>query len=337
MDGELITKLLHNSKSSQLACIEIHNKPIFPFRYEVCAILNINAWELLLKAFILKYKPEVRVINGDGTTKPFDECIAFVASELGKQFTVARQNIEKIYEYRCNIIHFYQEDIDILILSLLGKNIILYHEFLLKYFEIDIATETNLILLPIGFNKPTSPIDFLSNQSSIKNSSDAVRNFIKSIIRSTESISKDGLEDSILFSFKMSLINENRIKNADIIAAITKNDNDGELSVENVIREIVLTNNGSEQGVKRVKIDEDNLFKTIYTQTYDDVTTNCKLTFSNFKHNNEFHKRLDELKNRPEFHRRRYLNMKNPKGGYKDYYTELVYDELAKYYSSKSK
>jgi len=33
---EIINALIQNSKSSQLACIEIHNKPIFPFRYEVC-------------------------------------------------------------------------------------------------------------------------------------------------------------------------------------------------------------------------------------------------------------------------------------------------------------
>lgn len=332
---DILDKLILNSKSSQLACIEIHNKPIFPFRYEVCAILNINSWELLLKSFIIKYHPNVKVLYADGTTKPFDECLRYISAELGKEFTVARQNIEKIYEYRCNIIHFYQDDIDVLLLSLLSKNIILYHDFLLKYFDIDIASETNLILLPIGFKRPASPIDFLSNVSHIEKSSKAVQSFIKSIIKSTELISQEGIEDSILFSFKMSLINESRIKNADIVAAITKDKNKAAVAVENVIGKFILTDDENAEGVKKIKIEEESLFRTIYTQTYHDVIENCKTLFSDFKLNKDFHKKLKKLKHRPEFHKPRYLNIDNPKGSFKDYYTVKVFDELAKDFTRK--
>lgn len=332
---ELLNKLIQNSKSSQLACIEIHNKPIFPFRYEVCAILNINSWELLLKAYILKYHPDIKVIYSDETTKPFDECVKFVSSELGKEFTVSRQNIEKIYEYRCNIIHFYQDDIDVLLLSLLSKNIILYHGFLLKYFNIDIASETNLILLPIGFKKPASPIDYLSNSSQIEKSSEAVQSFIKSIIKSTELISDEGIEDSILFSFKMSLINENRIKNADIKAAITNDKNTASISVDNIIGKFILTDDEDAEGVKKIRIDEDSLFRTLYTQTFQNVVDNCKLLFSDFKLNRDFYKKLKSLKHKSEFHKIRYLTIDNPKGSTKDYYTDKVYEELAKHYTQK--
>ncbi len=333
---EILDKLLLNSKSSQLACIEIHNKPIFPFRYELCAILNINSWELLLKSFIIKYYPKVKVIYADGTTKPFEECVAFVAGELGKNFSVAKQNLEKIYEYRCNIIHFYQDDIDILLFSLLSKNILLYHEFLLKYFGIDIASETNLILLPIGFKKPASPIDFLSNTSQIEKSSKAVQLFVKSIIKSTEQISDEGIEDSILFSFKMSLINECRIKNADVLAAISNDKKNATIRVDNVIGKFILTDDENEEGVKRIMIDEDNLFRTVYTQTYHDVTETCKKLFSDFKLNNSFNNKLKKLKNNHQFHKPRYLNLDNPKGGVKDYYSEKIYDELAKEYTKKT-
>jgi hypothetical protein len=227
-----IKALIQNSKFSMLACIEIHNKPIFPYRYEVCIMLNISSWELLLKAFILKFHHDVKVINADGTTKPFDECLGFVSSQLGKDFTVIKENIGKLYEYRCNVIHFYSENIDILLYSLLSKNVFSYHDFLLKYFEIDIAVEANLVLFPIGFKALLSPIDFLSNDSHIKNSSKAVQAFVSSIVKSTKRINDEGLEDSILYSFKMSLINENRIKNADVIAAITKDKNKTPIAIE---------------------------------------------------------------------------------------------------------
>lgn len=332
---KLIDKLVSNSKSSQLACIEIHNKPIFPFRYELCVIVNINSWELLLKAFILKNYTEVKVILDNGTTKPFDECLGFVASQLGKEFTVIKENIEKLYEYRCNMIHFYQEDIDILLFSLLSKNVLLYHEFLLKYFNIDIAKETNLILLPIGFKKPTSPIDFLSNESLIKESSKAVQTFVKSIIKSSETILEEGLEDSILYSFKMSLINENRIKNADVIAAITKDESKASVKVESLIGKFALTNDDKEEGVKKVKIDEETLFKTLYTQTYEQVLKTCRKMFSNFIQNARFNKLMNAIKGNPTFHKKRYLDINKQTGGYKDYYTEKVYDELAKHYTRK--
>jgi hypothetical protein len=331
----IIEKILQNSKSCQLACIEIHNKPIFPFRYETCVVLNINSWELLFKAYIFKYHPDVKIINTDGTTKPFEECLAFTRSQIGKDFLVTQENIQKLYEYRCNIVHFYQDDISVLTFALLSKNILLYSQFLKKFFEIDIASETNLILLPIGFKGPVSPLDFLSNASHINQSSDAVQEFVKSIAASTYLLKENGLEESILHNFKMSLINESRIKNADIVAAITTDKSVASIYVDNVLQKIVLVDDKNAEGVKVVRIDEDNLFKTIYTETHDAVIKKAKATFSDFKSNDRFNKILRSLQNNPMFHKVRYLNMDNPRGGYKNYYSLKIYDELAKHYAVK--
>lgn len=332
---EIINALIQNSKSSQLACIEIHNKPIFPFRYEVCVILNISSWELLFKAFILKYHPKVKVINADGTTKTFEECLNCVSSQLGKDFIVTKENIQKLYEYRCNVIHFYADNIDVLLYSLLSKNVLSYKDFLLKHFGIDIADETNLILLPIGFNPPLSPIDFLSNDAQIQNSSKAVQEFVKSIIISTGIIEKEGLEDSILYSFNMSLINENRIKNADVVAAITKDKKKSAIAIKNVIDKSVLTDDGTEKGVKKVKIEEETLFKSYYTETFHQVAKNSRNLFSDFKQGSQFNKILLPLKNNPKFYKKRYLNIQNESGSCQGFYSKEVYEELEKHYTKK--
>jgi hypothetical protein len=42
-------RLVENSISAMFGAIEIHNKPIFSYRYETSVILFINARELLLK------------------------------------------------------------------------------------------------------------------------------------------------------------------------------------------------------------------------------------------------------------------------------------------------
>ena len=54
--GKSVTKLLLNSSIAALfAGIEIHNKPNIPYRYPTTIILIINAWELVLKAYVYKY------------------------------------------------------------------------------------------------------------------------------------------------------------------------------------------------------------------------------------------------------------------------------------------
>ncbi len=46
--------LMDNSLQAALSSIEIYNKPDFKYREQTFAVLNVNAWELLLKAKILK-------------------------------------------------------------------------------------------------------------------------------------------------------------------------------------------------------------------------------------------------------------------------------------------
>ena len=125
--------LLKNSESALLAAIEIHNKPIFVYRYEICIVLIVNAWELALKAYIYKFfKKKVRLVFKDGTTKPFLECLKCVKSNLEKEFYLTSESIESIYDYRNNVIHFYGQKMDSVAFSLLQKNVLLLSNFLKK-------------------------------------------------------------------------------------------------------------------------------------------------------------------------------------------------------------
>jgi hypothetical protein len=58
----------------------------------VCTVLVVNAWELALKAYIAKELTSVKLVKKDGTTRPFAECVACVASKLGKAFEPTKQN-----------------------------------------------------------------------------------------------------------------------------------------------------------------------------------------------------------------------------------------------------
>src|ERR1051325_2261441 len=50
--------LLENSIQAALSSIEIYNKPDFKYREQAFTILNINSWELLLKAKIVQDNAE---------------------------------------------------------------------------------------------------------------------------------------------------------------------------------------------------------------------------------------------------------------------------------------
>src|SRR2546423_1263396 len=52
--SQIYQKLVDNSLAAALSSIEIYNKPDFKYREEIFIILMVNAWELLLKAKILR-------------------------------------------------------------------------------------------------------------------------------------------------------------------------------------------------------------------------------------------------------------------------------------------
>jgi len=47
-------RFVEKAEAAMISAVEIYNKPTFPFREEIFSILALNAWELLLKAAILK-------------------------------------------------------------------------------------------------------------------------------------------------------------------------------------------------------------------------------------------------------------------------------------------
>lgn len=328
----LSESLIENSKSAIMSSVELHNKPMFNYRYEICTILCINGWELVLKAYINENYPDVRLINKDGTTKPFEECLKFVSSQKGILFRTTEENLMRLYDFRNNIIHFYKENIGVILYSLIHKSILLYNSFLKENFNIDLADETNLYLLPIGFKPFASPVDFLRNESELSKCSIAVTEFIKSIVNSATLLTNEGIEDSILTGFNVAVINENRIKNADIIIGITKEKSDANLIVTNELGMYNITSDGT---AKKIQIEEESLFKTIYVLSYHQVIDKCQILFTDFKRNAKFNRIMKSLKDNPTFHKKRYLDFINKTGVGQDWYTHAIFEEFKNHYILK--
>src|SRR5690606_33524370 len=68
--------------------------------------------------------------------------------------------------------------------------------------------------------KSISPIDFISNQSILKDSSSEVKNFILKIVQSSKKLSDQGIDEPIFIDLNINLTNVRDTKNADIIAGV---------------------------------------------------------------------------------------------------------------------
>ncbi|WP_312341753.1 DUF3644 domain-containing protein [Chryseobacterium binzhouense] len=212
--------LLNNSISGMFSAIEIHNKPIISYRYETVILLILNAWELILKAYLYKYHKKIKLFHEDGTTKQFDNCLNITNEKIGKEFNPTVENLKVLYGYRNKVAHFFIEELNPVLFSLISKNVIFYSKFAQLHFKIDLTKDNNLILLPIGFKRPISPIDYISNISVNANASLELKEFLHTIVEASSRLNDEKINETIFSDFRMNLTNVSRITNADLIAGI---------------------------------------------------------------------------------------------------------------------
>lgn len=322
--------LLKNSIAAYFAAIEIHNKPNFSYRYETTTLLLMNAWELVLKAFVKKYIKSKSIFTKDGHTISIDKAIDYTEEYINtiepKVFSAIKENLLLIEGYRNNIVHYYNEQLEPYIFMLTAKAALNYVDFLKKYFSKDILAEDGLFILPLGFKLPFKPEDFLSKKATNYVSSSESKEFINSMVRIIGDLEKQGVEDTIVVGFDIYLENVKRMKNSDLLIAITsKNEADASFSK---VSKYQITNDSNAQ---KVNLSDEEIMK-IYPLTYKDVCERCKVEVVGFKQNNEFNKILSELKNDGVFAHTRKLNPQSKKSAKTTFYAESIVEELKKRY-----
>ena len=73
-----INALLNKSEEAYLMAIEIINKPTINYRTEGFCFFICNAWELLLKAYLINKSKDISIINykdDSSRTIGLDECV----------------------------------------------------------------------------------------------------------------------------------------------------------------------------------------------------------------------------------------------------------------------
>ena len=313
--GKSVTKkLLDSSQAALFAGIEIHNKPNIAYRYQTSVILIINAWELALKAYIYKYIEKKKIYTDKTKEKTITISKAMVlvrdhilSKDKNNNIKSVIENLTLINDYRCSMIHFYNEKLNPSIFMLISKAVLNYDEFLKKYFSRDITKNDNLIILPVGFKLPFDPIYYLKQDFESANNE-----FINKIIQTIEQLNNDNIQDSIIIGFSVFADRYNKINNADIIASLSRTGN------VKLTKSYRITNDPDAPKV-RIELDLPPL-------TFTKLKDKLLARLPNMKMNDQFWNILQEIKNDETLCRTRLLDPEKKTGSKKYFYEEKAVD-----------
>jgi hypothetical protein len=192
--------LLEKSISAAISAIEIYNKPDFKYREESFVILLVNAYEIMLKAKVVKesknsinalyfkenkinkkgektkQKVLARSRSGNFMTIDIFGCIRKLRSLNFEINEKLYENIESIVEIRDNAIHFCNDDrmLNIKIQTLGTAALINYLKLVGKWFNEDLS-KYNFYLMPVSFYNGAKELELLVGASQNKE----IQNLVK--------------------------------------------------------------------------------------------------------------------------------------------------------------
>lgn len=135
---DIIQKLLEKSQEAFIVGIELYNKPTIHYRVEGFSFFICNAWELMLKAYLLREKGEQAIYYKDNPSRTIslDNCIKLVFTNDKDPL---RKNLEQIIELRNTSTHFVTEEYEQIYVPLFQANVLNYINTIGRFFDIDIT------------------------------------------------------------------------------------------------------------------------------------------------------------------------------------------------------
>lgn len=278
MENELIDKMLEKSQEAFLLAIEIYNKPTIKYRVEGFSFFICNAWELMLKSYLLKKKGNKSIYYKDNPQKTISlsECVKKVFTNNKDPL---RLNLEKIIELRDTSTHYITTEYEMVYIPLFQACIFKYIEKIMQFHNIDISK-----IIPQNFlTLTTSMVSFNETEIRAKYPEELSNNLINTYNELTPMINSN---------------NSNFAIKIEHYHFITKNKNEA--------TEILGIDNTSNNKIKVVKELKDPNITHKYTMKSlnDEVTKklnklNINITF------NKYHFKLFsdyyDIKNNPKF------------------------------------
>lgn len=150
MEKEKITKrLVDKSIEAFLMGLEVFNKPTINYRTEGFAFFICNAWELMLKAELLKRGHSIYYKDQPDRTYDLSKVVRLIYTDKRQPLRV---NLEKIIDLRNTSTHFVTEDYEAIYAPLFQSCVVNYINELLRFHDRDVSNYLNRSSLTLTTN-----------------------------------------------------------------------------------------------------------------------------------------------------------------------------------------
>lgn len=146
-------KLIEKAKEAFMMAIEVYNKPSIRYRVEGFSFFICNAWELMLKAHMMKHFGESSIYFKDNPdrTLSLELCIKKVFTNDKDPL---RRNLEKIIELRNTSTHFIMEEYEMVYIPLFQACVFNFTEKMQEFHNVDMSEliPQNFLTLAVSMN-----------------------------------------------------------------------------------------------------------------------------------------------------------------------------------------
>jgi hypothetical protein len=325
--------LVDKAISACLAAVEIYNKPLFPHREEVFAIMMINAWELLLKARLLKEggnkmrvlyqmetpdtkagKPGRRQkvrMTGGGTPRTIT--LGTAIAQAAKLKTnplppVAEDNIRAIAEIRNAAVHFVNADEKLRerVWQLGTGSLRNFMRAGQDWFGVDLS-EHRLFMMPLAFVQPEE-VEAVPLKERAKEIA-SLTAFLDALEKRHAGI---GADQPFVMGLKLEFkLAASRQVDAPAVRLTT------------------------DPKALAIRLSEEEL-KARFPLTYETLVERLQERYSDFKVNKAFHNRRKRLEGDPKLTHERKLDPFNKNSAKKRFYAPGMVDRFDAFYTKKS-
>ena len=131
-------KLLEKSKEAFIMAIEIYNKPTIKYRVEGFSFFICNAWELMLKAYMIEKFGISSIYYNDNKNRTItlEKCLQKI---ITNNKAPVRNNLAKIIELRNISTHFITEEYEMVYIPLFQACVLNFVEKIKEYHNIDMT------------------------------------------------------------------------------------------------------------------------------------------------------------------------------------------------------
>lgn len=318
-------RFVEKAAAAMTSAVEVYNKPSFAYREETFAILSINAWELLLKAKVLKdagndlkalrvYEPRKtksgkpskklylkRNRAGNALSISLPACVTALDRSSNKVPAEVKLNLTALMAIRDNSVHYVTASTVLLwqaqeLASASVKNFVLLAR---RWFAKDLSQALSLVL-PLAFITGSTELD--------------------SVVVSPD--------ESRLIKYLQQLAHADTNANSEFAVAVRM---DVRLEKSSLASASKVQISKDADAVKITMSEQD--IRDKYPWDYAELCSRLKVRYSDFKQDKRFHAIRKPLMGNDKYHLPRFLDPGNPKSPKKDFYNPNVLSEFDKHYA----